>query len=85
VSGQRKITSGPRLTPKQIVDAAVKVIGEGRAMRTEVETIVEQMTKQCERSKRTRSYHANPRSKNSLQSIQCGVAQGHNHDQKSAH
>jgi hypothetical protein len=44
-----------RLTPNQIVGAAVKIIGEGRARRADVQAIVEKMSKLCERSKRTRS------------------------------
>jgi hypothetical protein len=37
------------------VDAAVKIIGEGRARRADVQAIVEKMSKMCELSKRTRS------------------------------
>ena len=43
-----------RLTRNQIVDAAVKIIGEGRARRADIQAIVEKMSKMCERSKRTR-------------------------------
>ena len=43
-----------RLTPNQIVDAAVKIIGEGRARRADIQAIVEKVSKMCERSKRTR-------------------------------
>jgi len=44
-----------RLTPNQIVDAVVKVIGKGRARRADVEAIVKKMSKLCKLSKRTRS------------------------------
>ena len=37
------------------MDTAVKIIGEGIARRADVETTVEEMTKMCDRSKRTRS------------------------------
>jgi hypothetical protein len=55
VSGRPRITSERRLTRDQIVDAAVKIIGEGRSRRADVQTIVDNMIKLCERSKRTRS------------------------------
>jgi hypothetical protein len=55
VSGQRRITSEHRLTPTQIVDAAVKIIGERIARRADVQATVEKMSKMCELSKRTRS------------------------------
>ena len=55
MSGRRKITSARRLTRDQIVDAAVKIIGEDIARRADVEATVEKMTKMCDRSKRTRS------------------------------
>jgi hypothetical protein len=54
VSGRRRSTSEKRLTPTQIVDAAVKIIGEGIARRADVQAIVEKMSKMCELSKRTR-------------------------------
>ena len=43
-----------RLTPILIVDAAVKIIGEGSARRDDIQAIVDHMIKLCERSKRTR-------------------------------
>ncbi len=55
VSAWHKSTSERHLTRNQIVDAAVKIIGEGRARRADVEAIVDHMSKLCERSKRTRS------------------------------
>jgi len=55
VSGRRRSTSERRLTPEQIVDAAVKIIGKGIARRADVQAIVEKMSKMCELSKRTRS------------------------------
>jgi hypothetical protein len=55
VSGRRRSTSERRLTRDQIVDAAVKIIGEGIARRADVQAIVEKMTKMCERWRRTRS------------------------------
>jgi hypothetical protein len=55
VSGRRRSASGRRLTLNQIVDAAAKIIGEGRARRADVQAIVEKMRKMCELSKRTRS------------------------------
>jgi hypothetical protein len=55
VSGRRRSTSERHLTPEQIVDAAVKIIGEGIARRADVQAIVEKMSKMCELSKRTRS------------------------------
>jgi len=54
VSGRRRITSERRLTRDQIVDAAVKIIGKGRARIADVREIVEKMSKMCELSKRTR-------------------------------
>ena len=55
MSARHRSTSGRRLTRNQIVDAAVKIIGEGRARRADVEAIVEKMSKLCELWKRTRS------------------------------
>jgi hypothetical protein len=55
VSGRHRITSERRLTRDQIVDAAVKIIGEDRARRDDVKVIVDHMIKLCERSERTRS------------------------------
>ena len=55
VSGRRRSTSERRLTQNQIVDAAVKIIGEGIARRADVQAIVEKMSKMCERWKRARS------------------------------
>lgn len=55
MSGRRGGTSEKRLTRTQIVDAAVKIIGERTARRADVQAIVEKMSKMCERSKRTRS------------------------------
>ena len=55
MSGRRRSTSARRLTRDQIVDAAVKIIGEGIARRADVQATVEKMSKMCERSKRTRS------------------------------
>jgi hypothetical protein len=55
VSGRRRTTSEKRLTRDQIVDAAVKIIGEGGARRADVEATVEKMSKMCGLSKRTRS------------------------------
>ena len=55
MSGRSRSASGRRLTLNQIVDAAVKIIGEGRARRADVQAIVEKMSKMCELSKRTRS------------------------------
>jgi hypothetical protein len=55
VSGRRRSTSERRLTRDQIVDAAVKIIGEGIAQRADVQAIVEKMSEMCELSKRTRS------------------------------
>jgi hypothetical protein len=55
VSGRHRSTSKPRLTRNQIVDAAVKIIGQSSARRADVGAIVEKMSKMCERSKRTRS------------------------------
>ena len=54
--GARHISPSERdLTPKQIVDRAVKIIGEGRARRADIEAKVDQMSKLCEMSNRTRS------------------------------
>lgn len=55
MSGRRRTTSEQRLSRDQIVDAAVKIIGEGIARRADVQAIVEKMRKMCEQSKRTRS------------------------------
>ncbi len=55
MSGRHRSTSEKRLTPNQIVDAAVKIIGEGGSRRADVQAIVEKMSKMCEQSKRTRS------------------------------
>ena len=55
MSGRRRSTSEKRLTRIQIVDAAVKIIGEGIVRRADVEAIVENMSKMCELSKRARS------------------------------
>ncbi len=55
MSGRRRITSERRLTRNQIVDAAVKIIGEARAQRAEVQAIVEKMSRMCDLAKRTRS------------------------------
>jgi hypothetical protein len=55
VSGRRRSTSERHLTRPQIVDAAVKIVGEERARRVDVQAIVEKMSKMCERWKRTRS------------------------------
>jgi hypothetical protein len=54
VSARRRITSERRLARNQIVDGAAKIIGEGRVRRVDVEAIVDQMSKMCERSKRNR-------------------------------
>ena len=61
-----RIASERRLTRNQIVDAAVKIIGEGRARRADIQAIVDKMSKMCERSKRTRL--RNSKIKSSLQS-----------------
>jgi hypothetical protein len=50
-----KSASERDLTPEQIVDAASKIIGEGRVRRSDVEAILDHMSKLYERSKRTRS------------------------------
>jgi len=55
VSGRRRTKSEQRLSRDQIVDAAVKTIGEGIARRADVQAIVEKMSKMCELSKRIRS------------------------------
>jgi hypothetical protein len=55
VSGRRRSTDERRLTRNQIVDAAVKIIGEGRARRDDLQVIVDRMIKACERSESTRS------------------------------
>jgi hypothetical protein len=55
VSGRRRTKSEQRLSRDQIVDAAVKIIGEGIARRADVQAIVEKMSKMYELSKRTRS------------------------------
>ena len=55
MSGWRRSTSERRLTRDQIVDGAVKIIGERIARQADVEATVEKMTKMCDRSKRTRS------------------------------
>jgi hypothetical protein len=55
MSGRRRSTSEQRLTRDQIVDTAVKIIGEGIARRADVQAIVEKMSRMCELSKRTRS------------------------------
>jgi hypothetical protein len=55
MSGRRRSTSERHLTAEQIVNAAVKIIGEGTARRADVQAIVEKMGKMCEMSKRTRS------------------------------
>ena len=52
MSGRR---SAKRLTPTQIVDAAVKIIGEGIARRADIQATVEKMSKMCELAKRIRS------------------------------
>jgi hypothetical protein len=54
VSARRRISSMRRLARNQIVDGAAKIIGEGRVRRVDVEAIVDQMGKMCERSKRNR-------------------------------
>lgn len=48
-------TSERRLTRNEIVDAAVKIIGEARARRADVQEIVDRMSKMCDLSKRARS------------------------------
>ena len=55
MSARRRIPSVRRLTRRQIVDAAAKIIGGGRVRRADVEATVDKMSKMCERSKRTRS------------------------------
>jgi hypothetical protein len=55
VTGRRRSTNERRLTRNQIVDAAVKIIGEGRARRDDLQVIVDRMIKACERSESTRS------------------------------
>ena len=55
MSGRRRSTSERHLTPEQIVEAAVKIIGKDIARRADVQAIVETMSKMCELSKRTRS------------------------------
>ena len=55
VSLWRRTASKPRPTRNQIVDAAVKVIGVGRARRADVEEIANKLSKMCERSQRTLS------------------------------
>lgn len=50
-----RYTSDRRLTRDQIVKAAVGVIGNGRAQRADVETIVDYMNMRCERATRMRS------------------------------
>ena len=55
MSGRRRSTNERRLTRNQIVDAAVKIIGEGRARRDDLQVIVDRMIKACERSESTRS------------------------------
>jgi hypothetical protein len=55
VSGRRRSTNERRLTRNQIVDAAVKIIGEGRARRDDLQVIVDRMIKACERLESTRS------------------------------
>lgn len=55
MSGRRRTKSEQRLSRDQIVDAAVKTIGEGIARRADVQAIVEKMSKMCELSKRIRS------------------------------
>jgi hypothetical protein len=55
VSGRRRSTSERRLTQDQIVDAAVKIIGEGIARDADVRAIVEKLNKMCELSKSARS------------------------------
>jgi hypothetical protein len=54
VSGRRRSTNERRLTRNQIVDAAVKIIGDDRARIADVQETVEKMRKMCELSKRTR-------------------------------
>ncbi len=55
VSAWNRGTSEKHLTQIQIVDAAVKIIGEDRARRADVEAVVEKMSKLSELSKRKRS------------------------------
>ncbi len=55
MSAWYRSTSKQRLTQIQIVDAAVKIIGKGRARRADVEAIVDQMSKMCELARRTRT------------------------------
>ena len=84
MSGQRRITSERRLTRNQIVDAAVKIIGEGIARRADVQAIVEKMSKMCELSKRSRSRKVKE-PKAVCKAIRFSATQGHCHDQKGAH
>ena len=55
MGARHRNTSERRLTRSQIVDAAVKIVGEDRARRADVEATVDYMSKLCERSNRTRS------------------------------
>jgi hypothetical protein len=55
VSGRRKTRSERPLTRSQIVDAAVKIIGDDRARRDDLQAIVDRMMTACARSERTRS------------------------------
>lgn len=55
MSGRRKSRNQRPLTRNQIVDAAVKIIGDDRARRDDVQDIVDRMMRACARSERTRS------------------------------
>jgi hypothetical protein len=55
VSARHRGTSERRLTRNRIVDAAVKIIGEERARRADIQEIVDRMSNMCDLSKRARS------------------------------
>lgn len=55
MGGWHRSASERHLTPEQIVDTAVKIIGKDRARHEDVQAIVDHMSKLCERSERTQS------------------------------
>jgi hypothetical protein len=60
---RRMAKSVQLLTREQRVQEAVKVIGKDGAHRADIEAIVDQVDKQCERSKRTRQWQGSTKQK----------------------
>ena len=61
--GARRALKGPNLTREQRMQEAVKIIGKDNVRRADIEAIVDQVDKQCERSKHTRQWQGSTKQK----------------------